>query len=224
MTTGNGFADRQQSTLAVIGDRWAMAQTAYAIELKKLYRDDGAKIYATKEHDLRQQAISSTLRKAADKAIADYQSVKDACDLQLQAISMDPLLTIHNSAQREEALYKREFVKETCQTAPMAYLTTQLIAMSSHGTAIERLLYVRYAGERLQATNGQGLPGWLEANSALGTLEGNEKVEERKGAESVRKVADRDQGRVNLDLYRMGVSAKEGVVFDDGTKSIAQRF
>lgn len=220
---GNGFADRQQSTLAVIGDRWSIAQTAYASELKKLYRD-GAKIFATKEHDLRQQALETHLRKAADNARVAYQSVIEACDLQLQAISLDPLLTIHNAAQREEALYKREFVKETCATSPLTYLTSQLIAMAAHGTAIERLLYVRYAAERLHATDGKGEKGWLECNSALATLEGNEKVEERKSAETVRKLADRDQGRVNLDLYRMGVSAKEGMPFDDGMKSPAQRF
>lgn len=161
--------------IARLDERAIAAVKAYEADNDSLYRPDGSHIYTNIEFKTRREAATQRLNVAMDRVKNEAIALRDAAHSAQLATQIDPLLQITNAAERDEAIYKRPFIAENVERYSLPELTLKLEAINHHGSKVERLLHIRYAGERLEGLNvkrdGEYLEGLREALEALAALQ-----------------------------------------------------
>lgn len=208
------------------------AVSAFKEAEKKLYRNDGSKVYGDEEHAERLGRLREEFSEKIGKVVSEVE--EDAREYEQEAHSYaytDPIKGL-SSLERARLDSSRPLVAEDCERLSVEELTQRIEAVSAGADRVAKVLHARYGSYRVRSieerrdrefqagTSRPGSSAEAERLSSLRTaLRGLEEQTENSKVEERRKAAQEAATR-SRQLVR---EARRRQVKLDGTAEIARQ-
>lgn len=126
------------------------AYSAFKLGTARLYKD-GKPLYNPDEHLVRSKALLAEFTAEVGDVIKTVREQEAAAAaLEAEAKGFDPLLDTMSDADLARAIPLATFIREDAETLPITDLADRLAAVVAGGDKVQKLLYLRYVGRRME--------------------------------------------------------------------------
>jgi len=132
----------------------------------KLTRPDGSRVYGDAEHAEREAALLADYDAVGAEVKATAEEATAAGRQELAKFDGASPLDRLTAEEQQAASVRAAFIKEDCETQPLAQLAARARAVLASGDRVDAYLLGRYAGARLDADR-QRSPGQSLERAAL---------------------------------------------------------
>lgn len=126
------------------------AHIAFKLGRAALYKD-GKPLYNPDEHLVRSKALLAEFTAEVGDVIKTVREQEAAAAaLEAEAAGFDPLLDGMSADDLARAIPLATFIREDAEALPITELADRLAAVAAGGDKVQKLLYLRYVGRRME--------------------------------------------------------------------------